>query len=116
MEYAAEAMHLSYASTVHGVQGETTDSAMVGPGVDAAGLYVGMTRGRSKNVAVVVAATNALAQAAVAQSLRRGRPEVTVDESRVAAVADLSRAARWHAAPREVGARSASTTSSSPSM
>jgi hypothetical protein len=93
-EYAAEAMHLAYASTVHGIQGETTTTAIVGPGVDAAGLYVGMTRGRNRNLAVVIATTDESARRAVAESLRRGRPEITLDESRHAAATDLSRSAR----------------------
>lgn len=42
-------------ATVHGMHGETTDAAIVGPDVDAAGLYVGLTRGRRANTAVVVA-------------------------------------------------------------
>jgi hypothetical protein len=96
-DYAADAMHLSYASTVHGIQGETTDTSIVGPGVDAAGLYVGMTRGRVENLALVVAGTDTAARAVVAQCLRRGRPEATIDESRRAAAAELFRAAR----PRE---------------
>lgn len=45
-EYAGEHLQLAYASTVHGVQGDTADASVVGPDVDAAGLYVGLTRGR----------------------------------------------------------------------
>jgi len=45
-EYAREHLQLAYASTVHGVQGNTADASVVGPDVDAAGLYVGLTRGR----------------------------------------------------------------------
>lgn len=45
------------AMTVHGVQGETADASVVGPDADAAGLYVGLTRGRVHNVALVVART-----------------------------------------------------------
>ena len=40
-DYAAEHVHLAYASTVHGIQGETTDASVVGPGVDAAGCMSG---------------------------------------------------------------------------
>ena len=47
LDYAASHLHLAYATTVYGVQGETTDRSLVGPGVDAAGLYVGLTRGKA---------------------------------------------------------------------
>ncbi|MDQ1215820.1 hypothetical protein [Microbacterium arborescens] len=49
-----EHLQLAYASTVNGVQGDTADASVGAPDVDAAGLYVGLTRGRLSNVAVVV--------------------------------------------------------------
>lgn len=93
-EYAAQHIHLAYASTVHGIQGETTDAAIVGPGVDASGLYVGMTRGRRRNEAIAIARTPADAREHVADSMLRGIPEVSVDDSIRAARAELGRAAR----------------------
>ncbi|WP_341953645.1 AAA family ATPase [Salinibacterium sp. TMP30] len=93
-EYGTKHLHLSYASTVHGIQGVTTDVAIVGPGVDAAGLYVGMTRGRRHNEAVVLAGSRGQAVEIVAESMRRGRVEITLDDSRAAAAAELLRAAR----------------------
>ncbi len=66
-DYALEHLQLAYASTVHGIQGETTDAAVVGPDVDAAGLYVGLTRGRHQNVAITIARTD---QDAIAQHRR----------------------------------------------
>lgn len=96
-EYAADFVDLAYASTVHGIQGETTDASIVGPGVDAAGLYVGMTRGRLSNQAVVVAGTDAAARGLLAETMVRGIPEVTVADAIEAARAELRRAAR---APR----------------
>ena len=87
-------MHLAYASTVYGIQGETTDVSIVGPGVDAAGLYVGMTRGRRRNEAVVVAGGRSQAIDVVAESMRRGRIETTLADARAAARADLARSAR----------------------
>ncbi len=93
-EYAAAHMHLAYASTVHGIQGETTDAAIVGPGVDAAGLYVGMTRGRLRNEAVVVADRVDAATKILAESMMRGGQEVTLADAAAAAGRELGRAAR----------------------
>ena len=98
-EYAAEHAHLAYASTVHGIQGETVDASIVGPGVDAAGLYVGLTRGRRWNEAIVVAGSADAARAELADAMRRGVPEPTIEDSRRAAQIDLSRAARRVVAP-----------------
>ncbi|WP_282837571.1 AAA family ATPase [Microbacterium flavum] len=94
VDYTAEHVHLSYASTVHGIQGETTDVSMVGPGVDAAGLYVGMTRGRLRNDAIALVKPHQTAAGVIADAMMRGLPEVTIEDSRAAAHAELARAAR----------------------
>lgn len=94
IDYVAEHVHLAYATTVHGIQGDTTHASIVGPDVDAAGLYVGLTRGRTQNRAVVVARSQESAREAIAETLTRGIAENTVDQSRAAAVTDLARAAR----------------------
>lgn len=93
-EYTADHVHLAYASTVHGIQGETTDASIVGPGVDASGLYVGMTRGRAHNEAIAIARTGAAATDQIAESMMRGIPEVSIDDSVRAARSELGRAAR----------------------
>lgn len=93
-EYAADHVHLAYASTVHGIQGETTDASIVGAGVDASGLYVGMTRGRAHNEAIAIARTDAAATDQIAESMMRGIPEVSIDDSVRAARSELGRAAR----------------------
>ncbi len=93
-EYAAAHVQLAYASTVHGIQGETTDLSIVGPGVDAAGLYVGMTRGRIHNEAVAIVDWQRDAAQVIADAMLRGRPETTIEESRAAARRELARAAR----------------------
>ena len=94
LEYAAAHVHLAYASTVHGIQGETTDASIVGPGVDASGLYVGMTRGRVHNEAIAIAHTAAAARDQIADSMMRGIPEISIDDSVRAARTELGRAAR----------------------
>jgi exodeoxyribonuclease V alpha subunit len=50
-------VELAYASTAHGVQGDTVTAAhvMIGEHTGAASAYVGMTRGRSANTAHLVA-------------------------------------------------------------
>jgi exodeoxyribonuclease V alpha subunit len=55
--YARKHLELAYATTVYGAQGDTVDSAhlLVGEHTGAAAAYVGMTRGRSDNVAHLVA-------------------------------------------------------------
>lgn len=87
-------MRLAYASTVHGVQGDTADASVVGPDVDAAGLYVGLTRGRVSNIAIVVARTDAAARERLAESMQRGIPELTMQDAVRAAQAEMRRAAR----------------------
>jgi len=110
-EYAAEHAHLAYASTVHGIQGETVDASIVGPGVDAAGLYVGLTRGRRWNEAMVVAGSADAARTEVAAAMGRGVLEPTIEDSRRAAQIDLSRAARRFVAPDATGSVPQPTTS-----
>lgn len=93
-EYALEHVQLAYASTVHGIQGETTDAAVVGPDVDAAGLYVGLTRGRHQNVAIKVARTDEEAIAQVGATMMHGTTELTIQDAMRAAHAEVRRAAR----------------------
>lgn len=101
VDYAADHVHLAYASTVHGIQGETTDTSIVGPGVDAAGLYVGMTRGRVQNEAIALVRPGETAVEVIAGQMTRGLPEITIEDSRRAARAELGRAARDDVAPAE---------------
>jgi hypothetical protein len=93
-EYAGSHLHLGYASTVYGVQGETTERSIVGPGVDAAGLYVGLTRGRGINEAVVIAGTTSTALTELAETMQRHPREETLEKSRIAARRELARASR----------------------
>lgn len=102
-DYAREHLQLAYASTVHGVQGDTVDVSVVGPEVDAAGLYVGLTRGRLHNAAIVVARTDAEARECLANSMQRGTPELTMQDAMRAAAAELRRAARVREAASVTG-------------
>ncbi|WP_256921983.1 AAA family ATPase [Leifsonia sp. NCR5] len=101
-EYAASHLHLAYATTVYGVQGETTDLSFVGPGVDAAGLYVGLTRGKQNNIAAVVAANRASAASELVETMQRRPVEETVEMSRAAARTELHRAAQPQSDPIHV--------------
>ena len=58
-DYVRQNVELAYATTVHGAQGETVDQAhlLIGEGTGAAAAYVGMTRGRTRNTAHLVAET-----------------------------------------------------------
>ncbi|MFF2773191.1 hypothetical protein ACFVUP_39460, partial [Streptomyces bacillaris] len=99
LAYAESHMHLAYATTVYGVQGETTDRALVGPGVDAAGLYVGLTRGKQQNAAVLVAPSFASAKSQLVEMMQRRTLEETIEKSRAAAVTELRRAAESPTGP-----------------
>jgi ATP-dependent exoDNAse (exonuclease V) alpha subunit len=56
--YITDHVELAYASTVHGMQGDTVTAAhlLIGDQTGAASAYVGMTRGRAANTAHLVAA------------------------------------------------------------
>jgi len=55
--YVTEYTHLAYASTAYGVQGTTVDEShtVLSDVLDASGVYVGMTRGRTRNRLHIVA-------------------------------------------------------------
>jgi hypothetical protein len=56
-DYVTEHVDLAYASTAHGVQGDTVPAGhvLIGEHTGAASAYVGMTRGRAANTAHLVA-------------------------------------------------------------
>ncbi len=97
--YAHEHLQLAYAVTPHGIQGETVQRSIVGPGVDAAGLYVGLTRGKRMNEVVVVAGSEADAKDELVAQMSRGEIEVDLADSRSAALRELGAAARKTGTP-----------------
>jgi hypothetical protein len=64
-DYVREHVQLAYATTEHGAQGETADRSitLATNATTGRGLYVGMTRGRDENRALVVTETPDIADA-----------------------------------------------------
>ena len=75
--YVAEHVHLAYANTGYGVQGVTNATAhtLLSESLDAAGVYVGMTRGRNVNLLHVVADTIAEARDQFVDAMERDRAD-----------------------------------------
>lgn len=76
-EYVAEHTHLAYASTAYGVQGMTAPEShtILSDALDAAGVYVGLTRGRETNRLHVVAADLGDAREQFTAALERDRAD-----------------------------------------
>ena len=76
-EYVAEYTHLAYASTAYGVQGVTVPGShtVLSDALDAAGVYVGMTRGQDANRLHVVAVDLDDAREQFAAALERDRAD-----------------------------------------
>jgi hypothetical protein len=76
-EYVAEYTHLAYAATAYGVQGATVAEShtVLSDALDAAGVYVGMTRGRAANRLHIIAADLDDAREQFANALERDRAD-----------------------------------------
>lgn len=76
-EYVAEHAHLSYAATAYGVQGATVTGShtILTDATSAAGVYVGMTRGREQNLLHVVAETQEQAREQFIAAMERDRAD-----------------------------------------
>ena len=76
-EYVEEHAHLTYAATAYGVQGATvgTSHTVLTEATSAAGIYVGMTRGRDVNRLHVVAEDMAHARAQFIEAMERDRAD-----------------------------------------
>jgi conjugative relaxase-like TrwC/TraI family protein len=83
-EYVGRHVELAYAETIHAAQGRTVDRSILvvdGP-IDGHGVYVGMTRGRESNEALVITEPGATARDTLADALSRSwldRPAVEVE-------------------------------------
>lgn len=87
-EYVSEHAHLSYAATAYGVQGATVNNShtMLSEATSAAGVYVGMTRGREKNRLHIVAADLADARAQFIEAMQRDPADRGLDHATAQAV------------------------------
>ncbi|MGO1628693.1 MAG: ATP-dependent DNA helicase, partial [Microbacterium sp.] len=76
-EYVAEHAHLSYAATAYGVQGATVTGShtLLTDATSAAGVYVGMTRGRAQNLLHVVAESQEQAREQFVAAMERDRAD-----------------------------------------
>lgn len=76
-DYVAEHVHLAYASTAYGVQGATVNTAhtVLSDALDAAAVYVGLTRGSGRNELHVIAADLTNARAQFVEAMGRDRAD-----------------------------------------
>ncbi|MEI7056540.1 MobF family relaxase [Nocardioides sp. CCNWLW239] len=92
-DYAREHLELAYATTTYGVQGETVSVAHVAVGTHttATAAYVGMTRGRDRNVAHVVAESVEEARLQWVQVFSRDRADLGPAHAAQRAADDIER-------------------------
>lgn len=89
-QYARKNVHLAYASTAHGVQGQTSDHGRLRltDSTDAAALYVGMTRGASSNQVHIVADNPAQAREQWVAASTRDRADYGLNHASRAAASE----------------------------
>ena len=94
--YVHEHVELAYATTVHGAQGETTQTGhlVLGEHTGAAAAYVAMTRGREANVAHLVAEDHDDARQAWIETFGRDRADLGPAHAVQRAAEDLERYAQ----------------------
>ena len=92
-EYVRRHVELAFATTVHGAQGDTVDHAhlLIGETTGAASAYVGMTRGRHRNTAHIVAVTTADARAQWINVFNRDRADLGPAHAASRAADDIDR-------------------------
>ncbi|HZK05624.1 MAG TPA: MobF family relaxase [Actinomycetaceae bacterium] len=86
-EYVSEHAHLAYASTAYGVQGVTVDIShtVLDEAISAAGLYVGLTRGREHNTLHYIAENTVEAREQFVQAMTRDSADRGLDHATTAA-------------------------------
>jgi len=91
--YATRFVELAYATTVHGAQGETVDSAhvLIGEHTGAKAAYVAMTRGRASNTAHLVAESVEDARKQWVEVFSRDRADLGPAHSRRQAIDAIDR-------------------------
>jgi exodeoxyribonuclease V alpha subunit len=95
-EYVSAHVELGYASTAHGVQGDTVPAAhlVVGEHTGAASAYVGMTRGRTGNTAHLIAGDLAEAREQWIAVFARDRADLGPAQAADRAAAEAARYAQ----------------------
>lgn len=93
-EYAAEHVTLGYASTIHGAQGVTARRAVtvVSEDTTAAQLYVGMSRGKLDNRALVAGSDETAVLRQLGDAMLRERNDLTDEQLRELVETELDRA------------------------
>jgi exodeoxyribonuclease V alpha subunit len=91
--YVNDHVELAFATTAYGAQGETVDSAhlALGETTGAASAYVGMTRGRHRNVAHLVAETVDDARSQWVDVFNRDRADLGPSNAAERAADDIDR-------------------------
>jgi exodeoxyribonuclease V alpha subunit len=94
--YVADYVEPAYASTAHGVQGDTVTTAhlVVGEHTGAASAYVGMTRGRRSNTAHLIAADLAGAREQWISAFARDRADLGPAHAATLAAVEAARYAQ----------------------
>jgi ATP-dependent exoDNAse (exonuclease V) alpha subunit len=89
-DYVRHPLHLAYAATVHGVQGDTADHGdlVLSDATDAATAYVGLTCGRHSNTVHIVATNVDDAREQWVAAAGRNRADLGLDQARAAATAE----------------------------
>ena len=108
-EYVHEHVELAFTTTAYGAQGETVDSAhlALGETTGAASAYVGMTRGRHRNVAHLVAESVEDARSQWVDVFNRDRADLGPSNAAERAADDLDRYGPNAQPPAAVGLQAA---------